>query len=266
MQTEQTKRTEQFYNNSAHQIWEAQQTEYYHVGLFIEPEDKLYQAQRQLVEEMTKPLGLSKESIVLDVGCGSGQVALDLAEKYACQINGITISRSQESVSQELLKNGTQRGVVKIEHMDAHQLSFASDNFTAAYAMESMLHMDRAKVSKQLSRVLQDRGLLVICDWYVIEPLTSKEEKILYENLAASYVDKEKYQSYLVKAGFNNIQFIDWTHQTKPTYEHWRHLSADMRGNLSAEVVKQFNFIESTITDIVLNKLGYILIIAENRK
>ena len=64
----------------------------FHLGYFRSDEMKLNEATNALIDELAQLGTITKNSKVLDVGCGIGEPALYLHEKYHCPVIGITIS------------------------------------------------------------------------------------------------------------------------------------------------------------------------------
>jgi len=68
--------------------------EHLHHGLFPNGDESPQQAQMLLVDYCLSLLPITN-CRVLDVGCGFGATSVLLAERYGCEVTGITISRCQ---------------------------------------------------------------------------------------------------------------------------------------------------------------------------
>jgi len=64
----------------------------------------LVQAQDRQAERLSELGRINKDSIVLDLGCGSGVNSIFLAEKYGCRVLGIDISMGMLAMAREQLK------------------------------------------------------------------------------------------------------------------------------------------------------------------
>ena len=73
-------------------------------GYFDSPGMNLVQAQDRQAERLSELGRINKDSIVLDLGCGSGVNSIFLAEKYGCRVLGIDISMGMLAMAREQLK------------------------------------------------------------------------------------------------------------------------------------------------------------------
>lgn len=89
----------------------------YTVGYFRGTDD-LNEAQEKKLELICKKLQLKKSDRVLDIGCGWGGFAKYAAEKYGCEVVGITLSDEQLRHAKEL----TQELPVEIRQQDYRDL------------------------------------------------------------------------------------------------------------------------------------------------
>lgn len=69
----------------------------YSCAYFHSPGDSLEQAQAQKKDHIARKLMLEPEMRVLDVGCGWGGMALDLARNHGARVLGITLSKEQHA-------------------------------------------------------------------------------------------------------------------------------------------------------------------------
>lgn len=66
--------------------------------------NNLDEAQEAKLDLVCKKIGLKKGDRILDIGCGWGNVAKFIAEKYGAEVVGITVSKEQVALAQELCK------------------------------------------------------------------------------------------------------------------------------------------------------------------
>jgi ubiquinone biosynthesis O-methyltransferase len=97
---------------------------------------------------------------VLDVGCGDGELALQLWERGA-QITGIDASPEMIEAARVRAKN--RKATIAFEVAAAEQLPFASDRFDMLVAITILCFVpDAAPVFQEMARVLRPGGRLVI--------------------------------------------------------------------------------------------------------
>ncbi|NNE79191.1 MAG: class I SAM-dependent methyltransferase [Silicimonas sp.] len=73
----------------------------YSCAYFQHPEDTLEQAQAQKKDLIARKLLLEPGMRVLDIGCGWGGMALELARNHGVRVLGVTLSREQLQVARE---------------------------------------------------------------------------------------------------------------------------------------------------------------------
>ena len=251
-----------FYNGVANTTWEHGLTNHYHVGLFQNRNDSFEEAQNRTVNRMAEMIKLNKEDIILDIGCGSGYSALQIARNYKCSIVGINISEKQLSIGDKLVSEGNMKEYIKLIKADAHQLPFKKGVFTGAYALESLMHMNRRKVLDQVFKVLKPGSKFVLCDWVIKKKLTESEEQIINKFTVGKYVTLDTYKNLLELSGFRDIQVNDWTNLVKPTYEYWTTVTEEMVQQIPEDLLTEIRRASDILTEIAINKLGYVQICA----
>jgi 2-polyprenyl-6-hydroxyphenyl methylase / 3-demethylubiquinone-9 3-methyltransferase len=92
---------------------------------------------------------------VLDVGCGAGFLANDLARR-GFQISGLDASENSLAVARKYDATGT----VQYQAGDAYHLPYADGSFEAVCAMDFLEHIEEPeKVIAEIARVLTPHGL-----------------------------------------------------------------------------------------------------------
>lgn len=117
---------------------------------------------------------------VLDVGCGTGNFSIKLAEK-GCKVVGIDISEEMlEIARQKVIDTGYD---IEFYNMDVYKLGFEAGSFDAAFSMAAFEFIERPKDAlNEMMRVVKNSGQVFIgtisgdSKWgqlYMSEPLRS---------------------------------------------------------------------------------------------
>ena len=67
----------------------------YSCGYFRNEDDSLEIAQNNKIQHIIKKLNIKTNQKVLDIGCGWGSLAFDIAKSASCEVTGITLSENQ---------------------------------------------------------------------------------------------------------------------------------------------------------------------------
>lgn len=138
-----------------------------HHGLFRTGSEPAQAAQEKLLEHCAGRAGIAARMRVADVGCGHGGTARFLAEKYACDVLGLTISSTQWKLAQKLSHglNGA-KGSVHFELVNAEKYDFAKASFDVVWNMESSEHFfDKPAYLRRAVAALKPGGKLMIAAW-----------------------------------------------------------------------------------------------------
>jgi len=154
----------------------------------------------QAIARMRLPAGAR----VLDVGCGSGWAARELAQAASnVQATGIDISDEMVRVARESSQDFPN---VQFELATAEQLPFSDDAFTHAFSMESLYYYRNIpKALKEIHRVLKPQGVFVaVVDLYWENAPTHQWIDTL--KVSVQLLRIEDYRALLTEAGFANIR------------------------------------------------------------
>lgn len=97
---------------------------------------------------------------ILDLGCGTGNFSIKLAE-MGCKVIGIDIS--EEMLNQARKKIKGKDLDIEFHVMDAHNLNFSDDTFDGVFSMAAFEFIKKPqKVYDEMYRVLKKNGSLLI--------------------------------------------------------------------------------------------------------
>ncbi|MFE6776924.1 SAM-dependent methyltransferase [Streptomyces sp. NPDC057702] len=185
-------------------------------------------ASRRMTALMVEKLGVTAGQSVLDIGCGAGRPAVDLAVATGAWVTGVTISPEQVRVATELAAREGLAESVRFQRADANDLPFAARSFDGAWLFESLLHMsDPESVLRQTAGVLRPGAPLVISNVVLRGPLSPADEELLatFGELvrAPSILPLAVYPELLARGGFALKESIDISEQSvRGTYENCR--------------------------------------------
>jgi cyclopropane fatty-acyl-phospholipid synthase-like methyltransferase len=190
-----------------------------HFGFWPDPTDASFlmpQAQAAFTDLMIEQIGLQAGQRLLDVGCGTGQPAVQMAQKSGAYVTGITVSQSQVAAATARAQEAGMTDRVTFELVNAMEMPYADGTFDAAWAFESIFHMpSRVQVFREMARVVRPGGRVVVADFVTTRPMTEEEIQIVYPAFAVSEVGSlNDYINDLKAAGLTNIQCRDVTVNT----------------------------------------------------
>ncbi|KKQ80594.1 MAG: Methyltransferase type 11 [Parcubacteria group bacterium GW2011_GWC2_38_7] len=197
-----------------------------HVGIFKDKADSLNQAYQNatdhLIKNINETLPINKDSVILDLGCGTGRTIIEICEKYSCAGVGIDISDEQIKDAKQFLKqlnsqrqkkNQTKLQVKFIcaSVSDLEKVFQKDGIFTHVISQDALLlAVKKISVFKNVFRLLKSNGVLAIADFLSESKkavISKKEEQLVYKLVnwqeAFSY---ELYQQVISDVGLKMIK------------------------------------------------------------
>lgn len=176
----------------------------------------------QLVERVAEAAGIRTGSTVCDVGCGYGTTARWLAETFAAQVTGLTVSPNQHRYAEsQRVSSGPAPSFLLHDWLEA---SLPAETFDAVLFVESLAHMnDKARALAAAHRVLRPGGRLVACTWLAAPDAPAWAERHLLEPICREgrlpgLPTMDEYQRELADAGFEAIQADNISRQVQRTW------------------------------------------------
>ncbi|PKS12377.1 hypothetical protein jhhlp_000581 [Lomentospora prolificans] len=132
--------------------------------------EPFYQAIARHEHYLAHCIGIKEGMKVLDVGCGVGGPAREIAKFTGCHVTGLNnndyqIERATHYAAKEGLAD--QLDFVKGDFM---QMSFADNTFDAVYAIEATVHAPTLEgIYSQIFRVLKPGGVFGVYEWLMTD-------------------------------------------------------------------------------------------------
>jgi cyclopropane-fatty-acyl-phospholipid synthase len=134
----------------------------YSCAYFKKETDSLETAQNNKINHIIKKLNIKPNQKVLDIGCGWGSLAIDIAKIAKCEVKGITLSKNQLQYCNKKAKELNLENQVSFELMDYRELNEKFDRVVSVGMFEHVGRKFYKKFFKQIKRLLKDDGVSLI--------------------------------------------------------------------------------------------------------
>jgi tocopherol O-methyltransferase len=227
--------------------------EHLHHGYF-EANESPRRAQIQLMERLADRAAIPRGARVLDIGCGLGGSAFWLADRFGCDVTGMTISPVQARMASKKSAALGLRDRVRFEVRDANRWQPEPDRFDVVWIMESSEHFpDKPGFFERCARTLKPGGTLAVCAWLRRDVPMSDQDRPLIAAIAkammsASLDTLSDYRQWMSDAGLTVTTAEDITRNVAPTWTHCARIGANpvvrlflpLTGSATREFVRAF--------------------------
>ena len=134
----------------------------YSCGYFKNKDDSLEDAQNNKIKHIIKKLNIKSNQKILDIGCGWGSLAMDIAKSAQCEVTGITLSKNQLNYCKQKAKELNLENQVNFKLMDYRELDEKFDKVVSVGMFEHVGRKFYKKFFKQVERLLTKDGIALI--------------------------------------------------------------------------------------------------------
>jgi cyclopropane-fatty-acyl-phospholipid synthase len=122
----------------------------------------LYEAQQKKYARMAELAGVTKDSHVLEVGCGWGGFAEHAAVEYGARVTAITISQEQYDFARTRIENAGMSHLVDIQLIDYRDVTGTYDSIVSIEMIEAVGELFWPSYFQTLSDRLKPNGKAAI--------------------------------------------------------------------------------------------------------
>lgn len=176
--------------------------------------------------EIPRALRLEGTSYVLEIGCGSGRYALQLASAPGCRIVGLDVNAPGIANANELATSLQLSQRASFQIADASQaLAFADGAFDAAFSNDVLCHIpNRPALLRELFRVLKPGARFLFSDALVIGGLATSQELAIRSSIGYYLFSPPGENERLLKqAGFQDVIVTDTSEAAAQIAQRWHH-------------------------------------------
>lgn len=216
--------------------------EHLHMGLYEGERDTRQQAMMRATARMAWDLPIDADSRVLEVACGTGQAARHLATQYGCRVHATNIDDKQLELGRRLTADAGLEHLVSFGRGDFHALDNEDDSLDLWWCQEALVHSsDKERVLGEASRVLKPGAVAVLSDLVVSDDLEPRVRRRLYSRIPTELIwTREQYANAVGQAGFEVLQFDDWSNNVARSYDEAREIllarEEELKERVSGEV------------------------------
>ena len=203
----------------------------FHWGYFETRDVGLDAATEALIDLLAGYAHLTSEKHVLDIGCGIGEPARQLHQRFGCRVTGISNSGNGIERATRLSRERGFEQSLEFVVRDALSNGFPDETFDVAWLMEmSHLITDKFALVNEAVRSVKPGGHVVLCDLtFNRRPLPSEvfahldDHRVLKRAFGEAQLETlEVYQKIFEEAGLLDISVRDISRSVIPTLQHWK--------------------------------------------
>lgn len=225
-------------------------------------------------DEIPRTLQLTPSSNVLEIGCGSGRYALQVATSIGCHILGLDLNVPGVHNATQLAAAQNLSTLAKFQIADCSEpLPFGDSSFDAAFSNDVLCHIrGRLALLRGLARVLKPCARFLFSDALIIGGVISHQELATRSSIGYYlFSPPGENERLLAEAGFRVLQVLDTTANAASIAQRWHDArQARTESLLSIEGPQNFRglqqFLSTVHTLTAERRLLRLLYIAEATK
>jgi ubiquinone/menaquinone biosynthesis C-methylase UbiE len=188
-----------------------------HLGFWDRGAKSFAEAQDHLTEFHIEKVRPQSSERHLDVGCGSGRPAIQLAQAGGGLVTGINLSEIQVETAIARAAEAGLADRVRFDVGDMLKLPYENSSFDTAWEIEALYHVeDTERALAEIYRVLKPSGRFVVAEVICINKPSERDKEIFaYSGFPHAESDLNFYPKLIRDAGFEVLEEIDQTDRTK---------------------------------------------------
>ena len=190
------------------------------------------------MDALARLAGIHARTRVLDLCAGLGGPARFVASRRGSTVIAVELNAGRATGAARLTRMVGLHAQVRVVRGDAGALPFADGRFEACLSQEALLHIgDKARVLREVHRVLAPGGRLAFSDWIARPALGDGERRRLRDWMAAVTLQTlDGYRALLGRAGFRSVAAEDLSDEWRTIVKARRRMFRAMREDTVARL------------------------------
>eukprot|EP00927_Polykrikos_kofoidii_P080615 TRINITY_DN77513_c0_g1_i1.p1 TRINITY_DN77513_c0_g1~~TRINITY_DN77513_c0_g1_i1.p1 ORF type:complete len:311 (+),score=65.91 TRINITY_DN77513_c0_g1_i1:132-1064(+) len=187
------------------------------------------------LNDMVEYMKVTKNSHMLEVGCGAGGTAVYIAKTVGCKISAVDLNPHGVETGMKLAKTEGVEDLVDFQVLDATKpLPFEDGTFDAVFCNDVMCHIPRrTDVLSDWKRVLKPSGHIVYTDAMVVTGMVSSDEFATRSSIGKYYFPAAcENERCIEAAGLTLVETVDTTVNAAAVARRWHDSRAELKDEL----------------------------------
>ena len=134
----------------------------YSCAYFLSPGESLEDAQQNKINHIIKKLDLRSGQKILDIGCGWGGMAFEIARQSQCEVTGISLSENQINYCKKKAKEFKLDNQVNFELCDYRKINDSFQRIVSVGAFEHFGKKFYKTFFKKVHNIMTDEGICLL--------------------------------------------------------------------------------------------------------
>lgn len=170
--------------------------------------------------DLVAGIGLDPRASILEIGCGQGHDACELANRFGGQVVALDPLERNRNCTRALAKRKNLEYRVQIEEGWFDRLPFADDAFDLIWCRNAVFYVSASvPVLRECARVLAPTGLMMLQNVFATDLLEPQEALLLRQRLRLpdDSMSRAKVETSLLQSGFRVLrtevfgsEFAEW--------------------------------------------------------
>ena len=167
--------------------------------------DRMNESHESLAQWGVSHLDISKDDVILDIGCGGGVNVERFLSMTENKVYGLDYSEIAVEKSTKLNQDAIDEGRCEVIQGSVSELPFEDNTLDIVTGFETVYFWpDFVNDCKEVRRVLKDDGIMFICN-EAIPDEEDERQKELIDLLDMKIFSEDEFDEYLREAGFSDI-------------------------------------------------------------
>ena len=133
---------------------------------------------RASTESLLSRARITERSLVLDVGCGVGTTAIEIARRHGARVSAVDIAPLMLERAEANVQAAGVTDRVSVSHGDILGLDTADDSFDVVIAEAVTMFVDRPRAAAELVRVTRPGGTVLATEFFWRRPPTKEAREV----------------------------------------------------------------------------------------